>query len=66
VVIEKQRLHQAAEILENYGINSETDVSVLDRDDFYKLVSGGLRPLEVWASFCPWNHIPMEHQIQLL
>jgi hypothetical protein len=50
-VIEKQGLHQAAEILENYGINSETDVSVLDRDDFCKLVSGGLRPLEVWASF---------------
>ena len=65
-MIEKQGLHQAAEILENYGINSETDVSVLDRDDFCKLVSGGLRPLEAWASFWPWNHIPMEHQIQLL
>jgi hypothetical protein len=50
-VIEKQGLHQAAEILENYGINSETDVSVLDRDDFCKLVSGGFRSLEVWASF---------------
>jgi hypothetical protein len=49
-VIEKQGLHQATEILENYGINSETDVSVLDRDDFCKLVSEGLRPLEVWAS----------------
>jgi hypothetical protein len=44
-------LHQAADILENYGINSETDVSVLDRDDFCKLVSGGLRPLEALASF---------------
>ncbi len=51
-MIEKQGLHQAAEILENNGINSETDVSVLDRDDFCKLVSGGLRPpLEAWASF---------------
>ena len=50
-VIEKKGLYQAAEILENYGINSETDVSVLDRDDFCKLVSGGLRPLEAWASF---------------
>jgi hypothetical protein len=50
-VIEKQGLHQTAEILENYGINSETDVSVLDRDDFCKLVSGGLSPLEAWASF---------------
>ena len=50
-VIEKQGLHQVAEILENNGINSETDVSVLDRDDFCKLVSEGLRPLEAWASF---------------
>jgi hypothetical protein len=32
-VLEKKGLHQAAEILENYGINSYTDVSVL-RDDF--------------------------------
>ena len=39
VVIEKKGLHQAAEILENYGINSETDVSVLDRNDFCKLAS---------------------------
>jgi hypothetical protein len=50
-VIEKKGLYQAAEILENYGINSDTDVSMLDRDDFSKLVSGGLRPLEAWASF---------------
>ena len=49
--MEKKGLHQAADILENYGINSETDVSVLDRDDFCKLVSGGLRPLEALASF---------------
>ncbi len=26
-------LHQAPEILGNYGIDSETDVSVLDQDD---------------------------------
>ena len=44
--LEKKGLHQAAEILENYGINSETDVSVLDRDDFCKLASRGLKPLE--------------------
>jgi len=50
-VLEKKGLHQAADILDKYGINSETDVSVLDRDDFCKLVSGGLRPLEAWASF---------------
>ncbi len=31
--LEKKGLHQSVEILENYGINSETDVSVLDRDD---------------------------------
>ena len=36
-VLEKKGLHQEAEILENYGIDSETDVSVLDRDDFSKL-----------------------------
>jgi hypothetical protein len=48
---EKKGLNQAAEILENYGINSETDVSVIDRDDFCKLVSGGFRSLETWSSF---------------
>ena len=31
--LEKKGLHQVAEILENYGIDSETDVSLLDRDD---------------------------------
>ena len=50
-MLEKKGLRQAVEILENYGINSDTDVSVLDRDDFCKLVSGGLRPLETWTSF---------------
>jgi hypothetical protein len=39
VVLEKKGLHQVSEILENYGINSETDVSVLDRDYFCKLTS---------------------------
>ncbi len=39
-------LHQAAEILENYGINSETDVSVFDRDDLCKLSSRGLKPFD--------------------
>jgi hypothetical protein len=46
-VIEKKGLHQSAEILQNYGINSETDVSVLDPDDVSKLVSSGLKPLDV-------------------
>ena len=35
MMFEKKGLHQATEILESYGI--ETTVSVLDRDDFYKL-----------------------------
>ena len=33
-------------ILENYGIDCETDVSLIDRDDFFKLVSNGLNPME--------------------
>jgi len=33
VVLEKKGLHQAAGILENYGIDSETDVSLLDQGD---------------------------------
>ncbi len=35
----------AAAILENYGIDSETDLLVLDQDDFSKLASRGLNPL---------------------
>jgi hypothetical protein len=35
------------EILENYGIDSETDVSVLDPDDLSKLVSSGIKTLDV-------------------
>ena len=34
------------EILQKYGICSETDVSVLDPDDVSKLVSSGLKPLD--------------------
>ena len=33
-VLEKNGLGPAAEILENYGIDSETDLLVLDQDDF--------------------------------
>ncbi len=47
VVIEKKGLHQAVDILENYGIDSETDVSVLDQDDFSKLSSRGIKTLDV-------------------
>jgi hypothetical protein len=41
-VLEKKGLHQEADILENYGIAKETDVSGLD---FSKLSSRGLKPL---------------------
>ena len=46
--LEKKGLHQAGEILETYGIDSETDVSVLDQDDLSttELVSQGLKPLD--------------------
>jgi hypothetical protein len=40
-VLEKNGLGPAAEILENYGIDSETDLFVLDQDDFSKLASRG-------------------------
>ncbi len=43
-VLEKNGLGPAAGILENYGIDSETDLLVLDQDDFSKLASRGLNP----------------------
>ena len=46
-VLEKNGLRLAAEILENYGIDSETNLSVLNQDDFSKLASRGLKPLHV-------------------
>jgi hypothetical protein len=46
-VLEKNGLGPAAAILENYGIDSETDLLVLDQDDFSKLSSRGLKPLHV-------------------
>ena len=44
-VLEKNGLGPAAAILENYGIDSETDLLVLDQDDFSKLSSRGLKSL---------------------
>jgi hypothetical protein len=44
-VLEKNGLGPEASILENYGIDSETDLLVIDHDDFSKLVSRGLNPL---------------------
>jgi hypothetical protein len=46
-VLEKNGLRPVAKILENYGIDCETDVSVLDQDDFSKFASRGLKPLHV-------------------
>ena len=46
-VLEKNGLRLSADILENYGIDSETDLSVLDQDDLSKLVSVGLSLLDV-------------------
>jgi hypothetical protein len=43
-VLKKNGLGPAAAILENYGIDSETDLLVLDQDDFSKLASRGLNP----------------------
>jgi hypothetical protein len=44
-VLEKNGLGLAAEILENYGIDSEIDVSLLDQDDLRNLASQGLKPM---------------------
>jgi hypothetical protein len=44
-VLEKNGLGPAAAILDNYGIDSETYLLVLDPDDFRKLASRGLKPL---------------------
>ncbi len=44
-MLEKNGLGPAAAILENYGIDTETDLLVLDQDDFSKLASRGLKPL---------------------
>ena len=46
-VLEKNGLGPAAAIFENYGIDSETDLLVLDPDDFSKLAARGLKPLHV-------------------
>ena len=46
-VLEKNGLRPAAEIFENYGIDCETDLSVIDQDDFRKLSSRGLKHLNV-------------------
>ena len=47
--LEKKGLHQTAGILENYGIDSETDVSLLDQDDLHNLASQAHTTQEVRA-----------------
>jgi len=50
-VIEKNGLSVVVDILENYGIDSETDVSFLDQDDLSNLESQGLKPMQgCWES----------------
>ena len=63
VVLEKKGLHQATEILESYGIDSETDVSLLDQDDFSKLASNGLKPMEgkKLERWCTSVHAPAQN-----
>ncbi len=46
-VLEKNGLCLESDIFENYGIDSETDLFVLNQDDFSKLPSRGLKPLHV-------------------
>ena len=51
-VLEKKGLYQVAWILENYGIDSETDVSLLDQGDLRKLVEQGLKPMQLKKLEC--------------
>ena len=53
-VLEKKGLDQAAWILENYGIDSETDVPLLDQGDLRNLVSQGLKPMQLKKLEC-WH-----------
>ncbi len=46
-VLEKNGLRLVTDTFENYRIDSQTDLFVLDQDDFSKLVSRGLKPLHV-------------------
>jgi hypothetical protein len=46
-LLEKQGLHQAAHILEQYGIGSATEVSELKKDDFSELEARGLKPFHL-------------------
>jgi hypothetical protein len=66
-VLEKQRLHQAAHILEKYGIDSETDVSDLDQDDFSIfprcLTSMRLKIFKLYATEHPDSEIRLQIEV---
>jgi hypothetical protein len=64
-VLEKNGLGPAAAILDNYGIDSETDLLVLDPDDFSKLASRGLKPLHV-KKFERWCEAVRERAEKML
>ena len=46
-MLEKEGMYQVAHILEEYGIDSKTDVSDLQQDDFSPLESRGFKTLHV-------------------
>ena len=54
MLLEKEGLHQATDILKKYGIDSETDLSELDQHDFSELKSVALSCKEsealVWST----------------
>ena len=46
-LLQKQGLHQVADILDKYGIGSVTDVSELKDHDFIQLEALGLKPFQL-------------------
>jgi hypothetical protein len=46
-LLEKQGLHQAADILEKCGIGYATEVSDLEKNDFSELEARRLKPLQL-------------------
>jgi hypothetical protein len=46
-VLEEEGLYPTDNILENYGIDSETDVSLPDQDDLLNLTSQGLKSIQL-------------------
>lgn len=46
-MLENKGLLQAKDVLEKYGIGSETEVSVLEQDDFRALEARGVKPLQL-------------------